>query len=109
MQKAPSPELWSRSATFAGTLVNVRDVLTNMVLSVCQSSPNFARLRQSSHEGALMLPVYPGICLTPRVTLESFLGHFNCFSVLGSLGGTTDHKIGHVMLILSGHFLGASF
>ena len=36
----------------------------NMVLWVRQSSPNFARVRQSSHEGALMLPVYPGICLS---------------------------------------------
>ena len=49
--------------TLAGTLVNVREVLVNMALWVRQSSPNFARLRQSSHEGARMLPVHPGICL----------------------------------------------
>ena len=41
--------------TFAGTVANVREVLVNMVLSllwVRQSLRNFARLRQSSHEGA---------------------------------------------------------
>ena len=66
IQKAPSPELWW---TFAGTLVNVRELILNMMLWVRQSSPNFAMLRQSSHEGARMLPVYPGICL--RSSLHS--------------------------------------
>ena len=28
----------------------------------------------------------------PRVNFESFLGHFNCFGVPGSLGGATDHN-----------------
>ena len=36
--------------TFSGTLVNVAEVA-----KVRQSSPNFARVRQSSHEGAHML------------------------------------------------------
>ena len=49
--------------TFAGTLVNVRDALVNMVLWVRQSSPEFAKLRQTSHEGAHMLLVHPGTCL----------------------------------------------
>ena len=49
--------------TFTGTLVNVRKVLVNMVLKVRQSSPNFARLRQSSHEGARVLLVHHGTCL----------------------------------------------
>ena len=63
IHKAPSPELWRMWGTFAGTLVNVREVLVNVALWVRQSSPNFARLRQSSHEGARMLPVHPGTCL----------------------------------------------
>ena len=29
----------------------------------------------------------------PRVTFESLLGHFNCFGLLGALGGATDHKL----------------
>ena len=49
--------------TFTGTLVNVRKVLVNMVLRVRPSSPNFARLRQSSHEGARVLLVHHGTCL----------------------------------------------
>ena len=44
--------------------MNVRELILNMTLWVRQSSPKFAMLRQSSHEGARMLPVYPGICLT---------------------------------------------
>ena len=56
--------------TFTGTLVKVGDLRRNS--GECQGgsheygvagSPNFARLRQSSHEGALMLPMHPGICL----------------------------------------------
>ena len=43
--------------------MNVTEVLVNMALWVRQRSPNFARLRQSSHEGAHMLPVHPGTCL----------------------------------------------
>ena len=35
----------------------------NMALWVHQSSPNFDGLRQSSHEGARMLPVHPETCL----------------------------------------------
>ena len=38
-------------------------ILVNMVLRVRQTSPNFARLRQSSHEGARMLLVHHGTCL----------------------------------------------
>ena len=51
--------------TFAGTLVNVTEELLNMVLWVRQTSPNFAKVRQSSHEGARILLVHPGTCLTP--------------------------------------------
>ena len=51
IQKPPSPELWWMWGTFAEPLVNVGEVLVNMVLWVRQSSPNFARLRQNSHEG----------------------------------------------------------
>ena len=40
--------------------MNVRELILNMTLWVRQSSPNFTMLRQSSHEGARMLPVYPG-------------------------------------------------
>ena len=58
-----APELWWIWGTFAGTLVNVREVLVNMVLWVRQSSPKFAMLCQSSHEGARMLLVHPGACL----------------------------------------------
>ena len=65
------PSTWADSeghpnaeGTFtAGTLVNVTEVLVNMALWVRQNSPNFAGLRQSSHEGACMLPVHPGTCL----------------------------------------------
>ena len=39
--------------------MNVRDVIVNMELWVRQSSPNFARLRQSSYEGVRMLLVRP--------------------------------------------------
>ena len=46
------------------TLVNVREVLANMALWVHRSSPNFDRLRQSSHQGARMVLVSPGTCLT---------------------------------------------
>ena len=58
-------------STFTGTLVNVRDLRRNS--GECQGgsreygvvgSPKFARLRQSSHEGARMLPVRSGTCLT---------------------------------------------
>ena len=44
--------------------MNVRKVRVNGALWVRQSSPNFARLRQSSHEGARMLQVRPGTYLT---------------------------------------------
>ena len=56
--------------TFTETLVNLGDLHRNS--GECQGaypeydvvgSPKFAMLRQSSHEGARMLPVYPGICL----------------------------------------------
>ena len=57
--------------TFAETLVKVRDVLVNMELWLRQSSPNFARLRQSSHEGARMLLVHPGTCLMKRCKWET--------------------------------------
>ena len=44
-------------------------------------SPNFARLRRSSHEGARMLLVYPGTCMTkgkPRgISCEKF-GPLGC-------------------------------
>ena len=32
------------------------------------SSPKFAKLRQSSHEGTCMLPIHPGTCLTTIVS-----------------------------------------
>ena len=41
-----------------------REVLVNMALWVRQSSLSFARVRRSSHEGAHMLLVHPGTCLT---------------------------------------------
>ena len=44
-------------STFAGTLVNFREILVNMALCV------FAGLHQTSHEGAHMLQVRPGTCL----------------------------------------------
>ena len=44
--------------------MNVREVLVNIVLWVRQSSPKFARVRQSSHEGAHMLLVPSGTCLS---------------------------------------------
>ena len=56
--------------TFARTLVNVGDLHRHS--GECQEgsreygvegSPNFARLRQSSHEGARMLLVHHGTCL----------------------------------------------
>ena len=56
--------------TFAGTLVNVGDLLWNS--GECQGgscvygvvgSPNFARLRQSYREGAHTLLVHPRACL----------------------------------------------
>ena len=58
IQKAPSPELWLMWGTFAGTLVNATEVLVNGVLWVRQSSPDFAKVRQSSHEGARILLVH---------------------------------------------------
>ena len=45
IQKALSPELWWIWGTFAGTLMNVWEVLVNMALWLTRSSPNFARLR----------------------------------------------------------------
>ena len=42
MQRAPSPELWLMWGTFAGTLVDVSDVLENVALQVHQPLPNFA-------------------------------------------------------------------
>ena len=36
-------------------------------------SPKFAKLRQSSHEGARMLPVHPGTCLTYALLNEGKL------------------------------------
>ena len=50
--------------TFAGTLVNVGEALVNVALWVRQSSPEFAKLRRSSDEGAHVLLVRPGTCLT---------------------------------------------
>ena len=47
--------------------MNVREVLVNTAVWVRQSSPNFARLRQSSHEGARMLPVHLGKCILVNV------------------------------------------
>ena len=56
--------------TFTRTLVNVGDLRRNS--GECQggsgeysvvASPKFAKLRQSSHEGAHMIPVQPGTCL----------------------------------------------
>ena len=49
--------------TFAATLVNVREVLVNMAMWVRQSLPTFARLQQSSNEGARMPLMQPGTCL----------------------------------------------
>ena len=85
MQKAPSPELWGRWGTFGGTVVNVREVVMNMVLWVRQSSPNFARLRQSLNEDALMLPIYAGICL--KKGMAKILLHFvaNCGTNVGNI------------------------
>ena len=63
--------------TLTGTLVNVRDLRRNS--GECQGgsreysgvgSPKFAKLRQlrqSSHEGARMLPVHLGICILVNI------------------------------------------
>ena len=45
MQKGTFTETLVMWETFAGTLVNVREVLVNMTLWVRQSSPNFANVR----------------------------------------------------------------
>ena len=73
---AVSDTMGHTEGAFTGTPVNVghlrqnsggcRRVLVNMAIWVCQSSPEFAKLRQSSHEGAHMLLVHPGTCLTKR-------------------------------------------
>ena len=78
IQKAPSPELWWTWATFAGTLVNVRELILNMTLWVRQSSPNFAMLHQSSHEGARMLLENPGICLIHERPLLEISENYGC-------------------------------
>ena len=69
--------------TFARTLVNVGDLHRHS--GECQESsreygvegsPNFARLRQSSHEGARMLLVHHGTCLIKgKVYPEKFWRH----------------------------------
>ena len=59
IQKVPSQELWRMWETFVGTLVNARELLVNVASCIRRSSPNFARLRQSSHEGAHMLQIPP--------------------------------------------------
>ena len=51
IQKAPSPELWPIWGTIAGTLVNARKVLMNMVLrvhQVRQPSQGFAKVRMKA-------------------------------------------------------------
>ena len=65
-----SGEPWG---TFAGTLVNVRELILNLTFWARQTS--LAMLRQSSHEGARMIPVYPGTCLNlckPGVSYPGF-------------------------------------
>ena len=73
--------------TFTGTLVNVGDLRRNLNVGdlrrnfgECQGgtreytvvgSPMFARLRQSSHEGARMLPVHP-LSLPDRMSNNHF-------------------------------------
>ena len=71
----PSPELWRVSGRFS--------------LLVRQSSPNFARLRQSSHEGACMPVVHPEISLIFGIFGEVLL-------ILVFQGGT--HMVGIVAL-----------
>ena len=71
---------------FTGTLVNVRDLRWNS--GECQAgsrehtvveSPNFARLRQRSHEGARMLPVHLKTCLKLIRNLKSKLASIAIF------------------------------
>ena len=55
--------------TFAGTLVNLKggsDECCTGFARVCQTSPDFGGLHQSSHTGAHVLPVPPRTCLTSR-------------------------------------------
>ena len=63
--------------TFTATLVNVGDLRRNS--GECHEgafeygivgSPNFAKVRQSSHEGARILLVHPGTCLTMKNPLR---------------------------------------
>ena len=75
--QGPTPEPWAHSEghphterTFTGTLVNVGDLRRNSGEchgGFCEygvvGSPKFAKVRQSSHEGARILLVHPGTCL----------------------------------------------
>ena len=54
-------------------------------------SPKFARLRQSSHEGALMLPIHPGICLIIRRTIFYVCNVFD----IGTVSGERERERAH--------------